>query len=131
MMFRSAILAVVAIAVASGYSQAALAAPKKPAKSNSCFYSRDIDGFQAAGKDTVNIRVGIHDVYQLKLMGFSQDLDWTQRIALVNRGSSFICQALGTEVIVPGPSGPQRLPVQSMRKLTPAEVAALPKNQRP
>jgi hypothetical protein len=34
-------------------------------------------------------------------------------------------------VVTHSPIGPQRCPVRSMHKLTPEEIAALPKNARP
>jgi hypothetical protein len=123
--FGTALAAVAAAALAG---QAMAAVPK--AKSD-CFYSRNIDGFQAVDRETVNIRVGVRDVYQLKLLGSSPDIDWTNRIAVVSRGGSFICSGLDATVVVPSNLGPQRYPVSSIRKLDPAEIAALPKNQKP
>jgi hypothetical protein len=78
----------------------------------------------------VNIRVGVHDVYQLKLLGASPDIDWTETIAVVARGGSFICSALDATVVVPSNLGPQRYG-SSIRKLDPAEIADLPKKQKP
>jgi hypothetical protein len=60
-------------------------------------------------------------------------VNWDQRIALQNRsGGSFICNALDAELLVHAPGlGLQRCPVTDLRKLTPAEAAALPKKNRP
>ena len=121
--------ALAAVATAALAGQALAAAPAK-AKGD-CFYSRNIDGFSPVDRETVNIRVGVRDVYQLKLLGSSPDIDWTNRIAVVAHGSSFICSGLDATVVVPSDLGPQRYPVSSIRKLDPAEIAALPKNQKP
>jgi hypothetical protein len=92
-----------------------------------------INGFAAPDDETVYIRVGVRDVYRLKLFGSCPNMSWDQRIALQNRsGSSFICNALDAEVLAHDPGlGLQRCPVSEIRKLTPAEAAALPKKARP
>ena len=126
---RSIFMIALATVAAAPLAGQAMAASTK-AKSD-CFYSRNIDGFQAVDRKTVNIRVGVDDVYQLKLLGASPDIDWTETIAVVARGGSFICNALDATVVVPSNLGPQRYPVSSIRKLDPAEIAALPKKQKP
>ena len=40
-------------------------------------------------------------------------------------------RALDADLLVPSPIGPQRCPVRDIRKLSPAEVAALPPKLRP
>lgn len=106
--------------------------PVKPAPA--CFWARNVDNFAAENDErTVNLRVGLHDVYQLKLFAPCQDIDWNQRIALRSRGSDWICEGdnLDAEIDTHSPIGPQRCPVISVRKLNPAEIAALPKDARP
>ena len=125
----SAIAATAAAALA-GQTFAATA-PASTKGHSDCFYSRNVDGFSPVDRETVNIRVGVRDVYQLKLLGSSPDIDWTNRIALVAHGGSFICSALDATVVVPSDLGPQRYPVSSIRKLDATEIAALPKKQRP
>ncbi len=96
-----------------------------PAKAKqSCFRNDDVDGFQAVDSSTVNVTVGVRDVYQLKLFSPSPDIDWTQRIGLESRGSSWICSGLDAVVIVPGPMGVQRYQVSDIRKLSPEEAKA-------
>ena len=136
MTFRSLILAAMAALAAGAAGSAAQAAAPPAAKADrsACFYSRNVDGFSPVDKETVNIRVGVRDVYQLKILGFSTDIDWAQRIALVSRGGgSFICDAMDADLLVPSTTGgqSQRFPLSSLRKLTAAEIAALPKNQKP
>ena len=97
----------------------------------SCFWTRDVNSFQAVNDQTVNIKVGVRDVYQLTLFAPSPDIDWTESLALQSKGSSWICSGLDATLIVPGPIGPQRYPVTSIRKLSTDEVAALPAKQRP
>ena len=111
---------------------AASAEPAKKAPARQCFWAREVDGFAAADDKTVNVRVGIHDVYQFEMFGRCNDVDWAQKIALVSQGgSSLICQGLDAELIVPTTIGPQRCQISKMRKLTPEEIAALPKRGKP
>jgi hypothetical protein len=58
-------------------------------------------------------------------------VDWNQKIALVSRGSDYICTGLDAEILSPTQIGPQHCPVKTIRKLTPAEVKALPKGAKP
>ncbi len=120
----SAALAAAALAGASAASAATT--PERD-----CFYSRNVNGFSAVDDSTINLRVGVRDVYQLNLFQPSHDLDFALGIGLESRGSTFICSGLDATLIVPSTIGPQRYPVTSIRKLSANEVAALPKKQRP
>lgn len=110
----------------------ALAQPK-PKTSSACFHGSSADGFSAANDRTVYVRAGVRDVYELKLFAPCFDVNWAQHIALRSRSSDFICEGTNVdyEVISPSPLGRQRCQVTSVRKLTEAEVAALPKKDRP
>lgn len=115
-------------------SLAALAAapPALAAKPKSqCFYARDVNGFAAPDDRTVNLRVGVRDVYQMELFAPCPEIDWSTRIAVVSHGSSWICSGMDATLIAPSTIGPQRCQVRTLRKLTPAEAAALPKGARP
>ena len=137
-MYRRRIPALLAMASAglamSGFAaQAPAATQAKPKPSNACFYGSQTDGFSAANDTTVYVRSGIRDIYELKLFAPCIDVDWAQRIALRSHGSDFICEGTNVdyEVISPSPIGRQRCQVTSVRKLTPEQVAALPKKDRP
>jgi hypothetical protein len=123
----AAFFAALALGAASSH------AATQPAPGRQCFYARDVDGFAAADDHgTVYIRVGVNDVYALKLLGTCPDVDWTLKLGLASRGGDFICSGLDAELVVPGaPLGPQRCPVSELHKLSPAEVAALPPKLRP
>jgi len=98
----------------------------------SCFPASNVSGFRASDDKTVYLRVGVKDVYRLDLMSACPNVDWNERIALFSRGgSSFICTGLDVDVISSTPIGRQRCPVQTLTKLTPQEVAALPKKSLP
>ena len=112
----------------AGYAASPPASSSPP---NSCFYRRNIESWTAVDRRTVNLRVNLHDYYQLKLATECTDIDFSQRIGIETRGSNWICSGLDVTVISPGPGGPQRCMGLSLRKLTPAEAAALPPRDRP
>jgi hypothetical protein len=93
--------------------------------------TRQVNGFASSDERIVNIRVGVKDIYQMEMLGRCQDVTWNNQIALRSRGSDYICTGLDAEVISPTSIGPQRCPVKSIRKLTEAEIKALPKRARP
>lgn len=125
--------AVAAMLLSLAGPSGALAADPAPAKTpaRQCFWTRDVNGFNAVDDRTVNLRVGVKDVYQLELFSRCPDIDWTEQIAIESRGSSWICSGLDAVLIAPSPIGPQRCMVRSVRKLTPEEVEALHKKARP
>lgn len=102
------------------------------AESRQCFFSRDVNNFEAVDDTTVNIRVGVKDIYQVKLLVPCPDVRFNQSLGIrTTGGSSQICTGLDVELISPSPIGPQRCPATSVRKFSDAEVAALPKRQKP
>jgi hypothetical protein len=110
--------------------EGAEAAARKGAEQ--CFFARNMTSFAPVGRERLNIRVGVNDYYQIDLLGTCQDLDWTQRIGLQSRGSDWICSGLDVTLIVPSSTlGPQRCNATSIRKLTPDEVKALPRKEKP
>ena len=99
---------------------------------NQCFYTRMADGFAAPDEHTLNVRVGVRNVYQFEMFGPCLDMDWAQRVALVSRSGSWICNGMDAEVITHATGlGRQRCMVRHMRKLTPEEIAALPRHGKP
>ncbi len=133
----SAAFAATAAAMALGaladtpQTSAGAAAPKpRPA----CFWASRIDNFAAVDDDNLYLRVGPRDVYRLKLFSSCFDIAWVHHIAIRSRSSSLICEGSGLNVDVlihDVAAGRQRCPVTEVRKLTPDEVAALPKGARP
>jgi hypothetical protein len=100
--------------------------------SQSCFYDRDISNFNAVSDSTVYLRVGVSKVYRLDLMSPCTGLTYRQRVGIkTTPGSRWICSPLDAEVVYSDNGFPQRCPVTGLHALTPAEVAALPKKDRP
>jgi len=107
----------------------AAAAPEKPKRQ--CFWANQVNSFAAVDENTVNLRVGVRDVYQLEMLGPCHDIDWSNAIGIRSRGSSYICSGLDVELIAQSTIGDGRCQVKTMRKLTPTEIAALPKRGKP
>ena len=76
--------------------------PRKP--NRQCFLASQVNGFWGATDDSVLVRVGVNNVYQLQLSGMCHDIDWANRIAFRSTGgSSWICQGLDAELLIPSP----------------------------
>jgi opacity protein-like surface antigen len=120
-----------ALALAALAASAAAAAQAKSPPRQACFNARNVDNFAPQGDRVVNVRVGVRDVYRFELMTPCPDIRWNESLGLVARGSDWICSGLDAEVFTRTPIGPRRCSVDRIRKLTPAEVAALPKGARP
>ena len=89
-----------------------------------CFRPQDVNGFNPQGDDVVFLRVGANDVYRAEILGTCPDIDYSQRVAIRSRGTSWVCQGMDAEFVVPGPLGLDRCPITSIRKLSDAEVRA-------
>lgn len=127
--FAAAALGVAALGLAVPQAAAAEPAAAKPKRQ--CFWTSQVNNFAAQGDEVVNVRVGVKDVYRLEIFGTCPEIDWTQKIAIVSRSGSTICTGLDAELVVPSTIGPQRCAVRNVRKLTPAEIAALPPKAKP
>lgn len=112
-----------------GAGQAAAQATKAP---KTCFSARNVSNFAVVDDRTLNIRVGVRDVYQLDLLGICPDIESRNAIAIKSRSSAFVCSPFDATVVAQGPFGrSQRCAVRGIRKLTPDEIAALPSRDRP
>jgi hypothetical protein len=96
-----------------------------------CFLARNVNSFKEAGREAVNIRVGVRDIYRLDLFSTCDELRWTETIGLESRGSSWICSGLDAVLIVPTATGPRRCPVTAVHKLSDDEINALDRKVRP
>jgi hypothetical protein len=122
-----------ALAAASGLALLAGSASAKDKPSQDCFYHRDTDSFSAVDDQTVNLRVGVNRYYQLKLFSPCTDLDFAQGIGMRSRGSSWICAGTNNdvEIFTRSAAGRQRCMVSEVSRITPDELAAMPKKDRP
>jgi hypothetical protein len=119
-------LATAALAASSAGAQT----PPRPQQQ--CLYVHNINGFNAPDDHTIYVREGVNDVWRLDLMTDCTGLSFDQRFRLRSAGGDpWICEAIQAEVSVRDVGGPQRCEVSGLHKLTPDEVAALPKRLRP
>jgi Family of unknown function (DUF6491) len=117
------------VAALLGLTAPAAAANKS---NNTCFYRRDVESFSAPDDHTVYVRVGANRIYRLDLMTRCLDLTFRQRIGLERQPATpWICSPLEATVTYDATGISQRCPVRAIHKLTPDEVTALPKRDRP
>jgi len=66
--------------------------------SQDCFDIGMVQDYESVDKDTIRVRVGAADKYDVDLGGGQCDqVDWTQRLAIEGRPSSFICTGNRTD----------------------------------
>lgn len=126
-----ALTAVSGAACAPAAKPGDLAAAATAPQARECFFTRSVNGFSAPDDETLYLRVGVRDVYQMQMFSSCPDMDWAQKLAIVSRSGSSICRGTDATIISPGPLGEQRCMVRAVRKLTPAEVEAMPRGSRP
>lgn len=123
---------VLAVAVAAlGLVGAARAdTPTKPR--TPCFFTRDWSGWRAPDRNTIYLRVNLRDIYEIDLLGGSQLLTWPDS-HLVNdvRGTDSVCGPIDLDLKVANDHVVEPLFVKSIVKLTPEQVAAIPKKYLP
>lgn len=102
------------------------------AQAAQCFLQQNINGFSAPNDRTVYVRVGVSDVWRLDLMTDCTGLSFRQSFALQGSPTGpWICNPLDATVRFREAGARMTCPVSALHKLTPAEVAALPKKDRP
>ncbi len=108
----------------------------KPAQHSSCFYINQIQNSRPFDDRTVLFRVSNRDIYRLDFAQTCPALTYPQpKLILAPFGGiGLICHALDLDVKV-GDQGPGAIAMpcitKSLRKLTPDEVAAIPKKKLP
>lgn len=116
---------------AAAQGSAPAAKPEKPARQ--CFYLSDWRGWSAPDKDTLYLKVRGRDVYRVDLAYGSSQLTWpgTHLVSVV-RGIDSVCGPLDLDLRVSDGFG-MAIPIRAktITKLTPEQVAALPKKDRP
>jgi hypothetical protein len=109
----------------------ALAAPEAR---QDCFRSSSWSGWSAPGDgDALLLQVGLHDIYRVQLVRGTHVHRWGDQF-LVNRvrGGNWICSPLDLDLTLNDRMGfSQPLIAQSIQRLTPEEVAAIPRKDRP
>ena len=122
-------------AAAGSATVAVLAAPPAMADArHPCFFISQWQGWKAPDANTIFLRVNLSDIYRVDLSAGSQELTWPGSYHLVTRveGSSSICGPLDLQLALSDGHGfYQPLIARDLVKLTPDEIAAIPKKDRP
>ena len=121
-----------AVLISAVLPAAAASAQPAPSRGEQCFYTHNINGFRASDDRTLYVRVGVNDIYRLDLMNDCTGLTFRQGIGLESTpGDPWICSAIQATVVYRDLGIRNRCPVSNMHKLTPAEIAAMPKRDIP
>lgn len=104
---------------------------KPSTRGQQCFYTDQVDNFRG-NNQTLYIRARNKDVFELQTLGYCADIDFAFSIGFVPDGFNRLCTGDFSRIVVSGgatPYAPCR--VQVVKKLTEAEVMALPARDRP
>ena len=119
-------------AIAAG--AALLGATTASAGTQSCFFVNQWEGWKSPSPGVLLLGVGHRDVYRVEVTG-GTDLLNSPGVHLISkvRGSDSICNALDLDLSVADDQGTFRAPLiaRNLTKLSPDEVAAIPKKFRP
>lgn len=100
-----------------------------------CFFVTQWRGWKSPAPDTLYLGINNHDIYEVKLSGGgSPQLGWPDMhlVSIDRGGSGSICNALDLDLKIADTNGfAEPLIAKSLRKLSPAEVAAVPPKFRP
>ena len=122
-----------AIAAGAALLAAATGAAQAQPPRNQCFLVSQFENWRGGGDRTMYIRVSGNQFYRLEMANNCSELV-SPGATLINRfrGSS-VCSPLDWDIRVKDFPGSIAVPciVKTMTPLSPAEVAALPKKQKP
>jgi hypothetical protein len=123
-------------AMALGLSATASLADPTPGTGKSrapCFFTSQWQGWKAPNDRTLYLGVNNRDIYRVELSGSSPELQGPGvHLVFKARGSSSICSPLDLDLSVSDGHGfHSPLIARSLTKLTPEEVAAIPRKDRP
>lgn len=130
---QSLAIAVLCLSACAPNAQLPTAAAPQASAARQCFFASNVNSYREAGDEAVHLRVGANQVWRMEFAGSCPDVRWSfGRIALQQRGGGgSICGGMDVDVLTDDAGFPRRCPVRSVRRLTDAEVAALPQEQRP
>jgi len=136
--YLNKILIGAAISGALALTGSALAQPAGPAQSSAplkhCFYARDWQSWHAPNEHSMYVRVNLHQIYRVDFASGCNELTWPDvHLVTTFRGSDSVCTPLDLDIKVSdGPRGiPEACIASGITELTPEEVAAIPKKDRP
>lgn len=108
------------LAACGGGRQAAQTPAAAPQQ---CFESSQITSFQAVDRETVLLRVGASQLYELKITGVCPDIDWSQSIGIQGETGSTICTGQDVTLVTPSPRGGTQECYANEIRMAPAQAA--------
>lgn len=130
---KIAMAALVAGAAVAPLAAPAQAAEATAARSAPCFFVSQWEGWSAPDDNTLLLRVRHKDVYKIQVTGGARFLRSPGAFLVSeNRTSGSVCSHLDLDLVAADSSGwRQPLITRSITKLSPEEIAALPKKDLP
>jgi hypothetical protein len=128
----SILCAGLAVAGSLGFAGQALAADAS--HHDSCFLSRDWEGWKSPSPNVIYLRVGVSRIFRLDLSAGSNQLQQPDmHLVDVVRGSDWICDPLDLQLQLKDDHGAFEEPliVKAITQLTPDQIAAIPKRDLP
>jgi hypothetical protein len=113
---------------------AASAAPAADTNGRNCFTVNDWHGWSSPSPDVLYLAVNFRDVYKATLAQPVEGLNLMDTVVISDEaGLQSVCSAVDLHLIMThrGGGGRRGLIVRSLTKLTPEEIAAIPKKDRP
>ena len=112
---------------------AALALPAQAAPERTCFRMHDVESHSVVDNHTIYVTARGRDVYRITTSNncFATKTRSDPLITRSSGGSDLICKPIDLDLAVGGSGGVSHCIVSGIDKLTPAEVAAVPKKLKP
>lgn len=126
-----------ALAMAAGVLAAPTLAPAAPAKgsgdSGPCFFVSQWTGTHALDDNTILLRVNHRDIYKVTVTGGAKELNMPGTYLVSENHGNTICSHMDLQLSTNDGSAHFKMPMiaQSLVKLTPEEIAAIPKKELP
>lgn len=133
MLKRLSVLGACLAAGSLGFASQALSATPTQ-RTDSCFLANDWDGWKSPNPNVIYVRVGVSRIYELDLSAGSNQLqEPDMHLVSKIRGSDWICDPLDLQLQLADNHGAFEEPlfVKSITRLTPDQIAAIPKKDLP
>ena len=112
---------------------AASALPAAARPTDACFDAREVNNVGGRDGSAFHVRVNGTEIWRIEMDGPCLSLPWLSSTVttIQPRGGGGVCAGTLVTVNPNWGAGPRACRVTSMRRLTPAEAAALPKRVQP
>jgi len=133
MSVKAALAATVVAAMATPLTASA-ASDSALSPSRNCFISSQWHGWSSPSRDVLLLRVNVRDIYRVQLTSGSHRLRSPDAFLVSRmRGSNMVCSAIDLDLAVSEPDDSFASPLiaRTLTKLSPEEIAAIPKRSLP